>query len=313
VRAWWGAGLLGVTAVVAAACGATTSASSTTTGVTTTIPTAAVAPRDVIAAPVQVAVTALGAVGYRRLGAGPPLVLVMGLGGSIDDWTPSFVADLASHFDVVVFDNAGVGRSAGPTGTLTVSAMADQTSALITTLGLGRVDVLGWSMGGMVAQALAVRHPGQVAKIILAATQPGTGKAAPIPAAAGADAASANPAAVLSVLFPASAAAAEHAYVDAIVRYPSFYVAPRSTVDLQVQAVEQWIAGDDPDGARFGSVRFPTLVADGAEDALNPSANAHLLAAAMPGARVVLYPGAGHGFLFQDAASFVPTVEHFLG
>jgi len=206
-----------------------------------------------------------------------------------------------------------VGRTASPASPLTVSAMADQTSALITTLGLGRVEVLGWSMGGMVAQALAVRHPAHVSKIVLAATQPGTGRAVPIPAAAPADAASADPAAVLSVLFPSSAAASEHTYVDAIVRYRSFYVAPRATVVAQVQAVEQWIAGSDPDGARFGTVRFPTLVADGTEDALNPSTNARMLADAMPGARLVLYPGAGHGFLFQDAASFLPSVESFLG
>src|SRR6202042_774607 len=88
---------------------------------------------------------------------------------------------LARHNRVVMFDNSGVGRTqpmpGEQTGTLTVDAMADQTSAFIDTLGLGRPDVLGWSMGGMVAQALAVLHPAQVRRLVLCATWPGAGQA----------------------------------------------------------------------------------------------------------------------------------------
>jgi pimeloyl-ACP methyl ester carboxylesterase len=190
--------------------------------------------------------------------------------------------------------------------------MADQTSALISTLRLGRVAVLGWSMGGMIAQTLAVNHRDQVSKLILAATQPGTGQALPIPPAAAADAASASPAEVLSVLFPADENAALKTYVAGILRYPNFYLAPRAITATQGVAIQQWMSGGDPAGVRFGRTRVPTLVADGTADQLNPSANARLLVHSMPGASLLLYPGAGHAFLFQDSARFLPAVERFL-
>jgi pimeloyl-ACP methyl ester carboxylesterase len=269
--------------------------------------------RDVLTAPTKVAKTALGPVGYRELGAGPPLLLIMGLGGSMDAWQPVFLAALAQRHRVVLLDNAGVGETAALTAPLTITEMADQTSDLITALRLGRTAVLGWSMGGMIAQALAVLHPAQVSRLILAATQPGTGKSLPIPAAAAAAAAGSNPAGVLSVLFPASASAAQQAYALGILRYPGFYQAPRAVIADQGLAVQQWIAGQDPAGRRLTAVRLPALVADGTVDQLNPVANDRTLAGEVPGAKLILYPGAGHAFLFQDMSTFLPAVQNFLG
>jgi pimeloyl-ACP methyl ester carboxylesterase len=269
--------------------------------------------RDVIGAPTRIAHTSAGPVGYRETGTGSPLLLIMGLGGSMDAWQPALVAGLAARHEVVVFDNAAVGQTAALPSPLSVTEMANQTSALISALGLRRVAVLGWSMGGMVAQALTVLHPAQVSRLVLAATQPGTGHALPIPPAAAAAAVSANPEAVLSALFPASATAAAGIYAAGILRYPGFYQAPRTAVAAQSVAIRQWMAGDDPAGRQFGRAALPTLVADGTEDALNPAANDRLLAKIMPGAKLLLYPGAGHAFLFQDSASFLPAVLRFLG
>jgi pimeloyl-ACP methyl ester carboxylesterase len=272
---------------------------------------AAVSSVTVVDAPTRIAETAAGPVGYREVGTGPPLLLVMGLGGSMDDWPPAFVATLAADHKVVVFDNAGVGETAAATPSIT--AMANQASALISTLRLGRTAVLGWSMGGMIAQALAVQHPAQVSRLILAATQPGTGDARPIPAAAAAAAASANPGAVLSVLFPPDQSAAAQAYVAGILRYPGFYQAPRAVVAGQERAIGQWIAGQDSAGRQLDEVRLPTLVADGTLDQLDPVANDRALARSVPGTKLILYPGAGHAFLFQDSASFLAAVKQFLG
>jgi pimeloyl-ACP methyl ester carboxylesterase len=320
--------LAGVAALLAGCGGGGSSATTTTSTAPATAGTAtagtagttgpapsglgAVLPRDVIAAPVRIAHTADGTVGYREVGAGSPLLLVMGLSGSMDDWQPYFVATLAAHHTVVVFDNAGIGRTAALASPLTITAMANQASALISGLRLGRPAVLGWSMGGMIAQALAVLHPAQVSRLILAATQAGTGTARPVPAAAAAAVVSSNPGTVLSVLFPANAAAAAQAYAVGILRYPDFYQAPSAVVAQQATAVGQWIAGDDAAGRQLGEVRIPTLVADGTMDALDPVANARQLASLVPGAKLLLYPGAGHAFLFQDSASFLPAVQSFL-
>lgn len=262
--------------------------------------------------PVSVAQTSDGQVAYRQLGTGTPLMLIMGLGGSIDDWEPSFVDALANRYRVIEFDNAGVGRTSALPSPLTPTAMADQASAFITALGLSRVDVLGWSLGGMVAQALAVQHPTQVDHLILAATQPGTGHALPIPAAAAADAASSNPLTILSVLFPSDQTVAEQRYATGILSYTGYYSAPRSVLPLQSAAVASWLAGTDPSGPRTSDIKAATLVADGNDDALDPATNDQMLASTIPGAQLVIYPDAGHGFLFQDASTFVPKVEQFL-
>jgi pimeloyl-ACP methyl ester carboxylesterase len=268
---------------------------------------------DVVAVPVQVVQTDEGPVAYRQLGKGRPLVLIMGVGGSIDDWAPALVDDLASSFHLILFDNAGIGRTATLAPPLTITEMAGQTSAFISALGLQRVDVLGWSMGGMIAQALATQHPTQVGRVVLAATQPGTGRALPIPSAAAADAVSTDPADVLSVLFPPGQGRAEEAYVSGILSYPGYYGAPRTIVAAQSAAIESWMSGADPSGHRADAIRSPTLVADGTLDALDPLANDRMLATAIRGARLALYPGAGHGFLFQDAAPFASRLRTFLG
>jgi pimeloyl-ACP methyl ester carboxylesterase len=132
----------------------------------------AVRPAAVLATPTRVADTAAGAVGYREIGTGSPVLLIMGLSGSMDDWPPAFVASLAAGHEVIELDNAGVGQTASLTSPLSITGMADQASDLISALRLGRVAVLGWSMGGMIAQALAVLHPAQVSRIVLAAPSP---------------------------------------------------------------------------------------------------------------------------------------------
>ena len=271
------------------------------------------APVNVVAAPVRAAGTSSGLVGYREVGHGSPLVLIMGFGGTMDDWAPSFVDALGADHRIVVLDNAGIGKTAALGLPLTVTAMAGQVSALISSLGLGRTAVLGWSMGGMIAQALAVLHPSQVSSLVLAATQAGNGEAAAPTAAAAAAAGSSSPDAVLSVLFPPSQRTAARTYVEGILQYPSYYVASPGIKAAQTMAIKQWFAGLDVSGREVADLRVPTLVADGAEDALDPVSNDRQLAGLIHAARLVVYPGAGHAFLFQDQAEFVPRVEAFLG
>ena len=153
----------------------------------------AAAPVNILTTPTRVSHTTDGAVGYREIGTGSPLLLIMGYAGSLDNWAPDFVDELAQAHTVVMLDNSGVGETSRVPGTLTIDAMANQTSALLTSLHLGPVSVLGWSMGGMTAQALAVLHPSQVSKLVLAATQVGNGKARPVPASAAAELASPDP------------------------------------------------------------------------------------------------------------------------
>ena len=132
------------------------------------------------------------------------------------------------------------------------------------------------------------------------------------PAAAAAEAASSNPAEVLSVLFPPRESAAAQAYAAGILRYPDFYLAPRAAVAAQGVAVEQWVAGNDPAGLRFATIRLPLSGGRRHVGSARPERQRPLPGRSVPGAKLVLYPGAAHGFLFQDMSSFLPAVERFL-
>lgn len=270
------------------------------------------APPNIAGAPTRVAHTALGAVGYREVGHGQPLLMITGFGATMDDWAPYLIDVLAEHYQVVVFDNAGVGQTTALAAPLTVPEMAAQTSALITALRLGRCDVLGWSMGGMIAQSLAVTHPRQVSRLVLAGTQAGTGNAKPVPAGAQAALDSGNPAATLGLLFPADQSTATKRYLAGILTYPGHYTAAATVRTGQQTAIHRWFAGEDTSGRDPGKIQAPTLVADGTEDALDPTSNDRMLAKLIHNSRLVLYPKAGHGFLFQDAPRFAAKLQSFL-
>jgi pimeloyl-ACP methyl ester carboxylesterase len=257
---------------------------------------------SVVSAPVHIAHTRLGAVGYRVVGSGPPLVMIMGYGWTMESWDPRLVHALARHHRVVMFDNSGVGRTQALPEPLSVDAMANQTSALIDALGLGRPDVLGWSMGGMIAQALAVLHPDQVRRLVLCATYPGT-TAAVLPSAAAIQGGS---------LFPANQAGADHAFMAAISEYPAAPTPSAATKAAQNDAVTEWWDGNDATGGKVTTIPVPTLIADGSDDRLDPAANDRSLARLIPKARLALYSDAGHGFLFQDESPFSSLADSFL-
>ena len=266
---------------------------------------------DVLTPPIRVVRAAAGTVAYRELGSGPALLLINGADASMDDWPPSFVDALAAHHEVVVFDNAGVGRTsavAAP-GPLSIPAMASQTSALISALGLRRPAVLGWSMGGMIAQALAVPSgPGKPA--ILAATAVGTGKAVPLPPFATMP--GLNSEELVAQIFPKNQAAAASAYVKNSQQYPgSYWYPPPHFTASTSQLSDGW--QDRTHGQAGGDIRVPKLVArrnpgSGHRAAQRPAASPQRARA-----KLLLFPDAGHAFLFQDAARFIPAVEAFTG
>ncbi|MGO9188122.1 MAG: alpha/beta fold hydrolase [Streptosporangiaceae bacterium] len=268
---------------------------------------------SVASAPVRIAHTRLGAVAYRAVGSGPPLVLITGYSGTMEGWDRRLVDSLARHYHVVIFDNAGVGQTQPLRGPVSIDAVANQTSALIGALGLGRPDVLGWSMGSMIAQALAVLHPDQVRRLVLCASYPGNGKAVRPSRQAISALNSGDPQKVMADLFPAGQTAAQDTYLAAISAYPAAPAAPAGTVTAQGHAVDAWWAGRDPAGQQTARIAVPTLIADGTADQLDPLANSHTLARLIAGSKLTLYPDAGHAFLFQDQAAFVPLIESFLG
>jgi pimeloyl-ACP methyl ester carboxylesterase len=295
-----------VTSTVAAFANA--AAAKAASGTTATVPDSV----SVTSEPVQVTSTSDGNVAYREIGSGPPLVLIMGFAGSMSTWDPRLVDMLAQRYRVVIFDNAGIGQTDAFPGKLSIDDMANQTSALITALGLGRPYVLGWSMGTLIAQALAVLHPAQVRALVLSASYPGNGTTVRPSQSASNALTSPDTRTVLGALFPADQLAAGLTYLTATSSYPPGDTVPASVITQQRHAVDAWWAGTDPAGQHPSAIAVPTLIADGAEGRLDPSAVSRALAGLIDGARLMFYPDAGHAFLFQDEASYVPAIESFL-
>jgi pimeloyl-ACP methyl ester carboxylesterase len=254
-------------------------------------------------------------VGYRTVGTGRPIVLIMGLSGSMDAWDPTFVDALAATgHRVILFDNDGIGRTTALPGPLSVARMADTTAGLIRALKLERPDVMGWSMGGFVAQSLAVRHPRSLRRLVLMATAPGDGKAKlPRPDAFTALSEASDATKLLGLLFPAG-------HDDDVARYAQNITkrrdaspsASKEVVERQFAATTPWILGQDPDGAKVKDLDLPVIVAGAVKDWALPADNTRHLARIIPGAKRLMYSDAAHGFFLQVADRFVPRIAKFL-
>ena len=252
---------------------------------------------------------------YRSIGRGRPLVLIIGYRATMDEWDPGLLDALASNHRVIVFDNRGVGLSTTTGERLTIALMAEDTAGLIRALHLHRPDVLGWSMGGFIAQDLALTHRRLVRRLVLASTEPGGPHS--IPADPAVIAEEQDPATtsldLLHLVFPPDATADADAYVMRLLtRTPLTLTVSPQTLRAQTEAVNEWLAGP---GAfeRLGRIRQKTLVAAGSQDPSIPAGNAAILARRIPHARLVIYRGAGHAFLFQDSVDFRSRLRRFLG
>jgi pimeloyl-ACP methyl ester carboxylesterase len=256
--------------------------------------------------PIKTVHVAWGKIGYRAVGQGRPLVLVTGGSASIDDWAPSFIDLLARHHLVLALDNPGVGRTTLRRGKLTIARWAGDVSDFIAALHLKRPDVLGWSTGGEVVEALAVLHPGSVRRIILCATFPGDGSLvlSPIPRRT-------SPPFVN--FFPADQNAARLAFIRDIHRYRHFYIASKAVTQLQAAAGIGWGLGQEPAGHQLNRVNAPVLIADGNHDPNDAVANSQTLAGEIPHSQLHIYPDAAHGFWFQDRTDWVRRIDRFLG
>jgi pimeloyl-ACP methyl ester carboxylesterase len=260
-------------------------------------------------------------VGYREggSGSGPPLVLIMGFAGAMYEWDPALLERLADGRRVIVFDNRGVATTSGPTAGMTIETMADDTAGLIGALGLGQVDVLGWSMGGYVAQELVLRHSELVNRLILAATDPGSPRAVQPSAAVIALLESARRADLIEAIFPQTrpGRAAAKAYLARVGAQPglqeSYFGLSPETVRAQLGAELAWNRPGAGSYASLGQIAQPTLVIDGTLDRVEPPANSRLLAQRIPSSLLRLYQGGGHAFMYQYPALVAKNVGAFLG
>jgi pimeloyl-ACP methyl ester carboxylesterase len=250
---------------------------------------------------------------YETHGDGFPLLLINGLGSDHREWLfqiPVFVP----HFRVVVFDNRGTGRSATPPGPYTTAQMADDAAALLEILGIDRTHALGVSLGGMIAQELTLRHPDRVDGLVLGCTGPGgTLSVRPSPEAMaafiGAD--GEDPETEMRRMMPflyTDAYIIERPMeIDEFIRRRLENPAPPEGYAAQLAAAVSHDAA-----GRLEQVRSRTLVITGDADRLVHWENSLRIAGRIPGARLVVLPGAPHRLFAENADAFNREVLAFL-
>jgi pimeloyl-ACP methyl ester carboxylesterase len=255
---------------------------------------------------------------YRQLGTGTgvPVIFLNHLTANLDNWDPRVVDGIAARHRVITFDNRGVGGSEGSVP-VSVAEMAHDAVAFIRALGFDQVDLLGFSLGGFVAQVIALEEPELVRKIILAGTGPAGGEGI----------VRVGSLTYRDILRGALTFTDPKTYLF-FTRTPNGRTQARrflarlkertenrdkavsvSTLRAQLKAIHAWGRQAPAD---LSEIHHPVLVANGESDAMVPSGNSVDLARRLPNAELVLYEDAGHGGIFQHHEDFVPKVLEFL-
>jgi pimeloyl-ACP methyl ester carboxylesterase len=275
-----------------------------------------------VSAPTQFVEVGAQKYAYRRFGSGsrPPLLCLQHFTGTLDNWDPAVTDTLAADRDTILFDSAGVGRSSG-TVPDSIEGMTTHTLAFLDALKLKQCDVLGFSLGGMVAQQMALERPAVFRRIVLVGTAPRGGedvmhldkpslaKHLRNPDLKGYQ--------VLQKIFFAptqSSQAAGAAFVDRLMqrkedREPA---SGPAVAQAQMTAFRKW---EQVSGDRFSDlkkIRQPALVMNGVFDEMIPVRNSYWLAEHLPNAVLLTYPDSGHGSLFQFHESFTRQTAAFL-
>jgi pimeloyl-ACP methyl ester carboxylesterase len=262
---------------------------------------------------------------YEEHGTGDPLLLIMGLGADSAAWLFQ-VPDFSRRYRTIVFDNRGVGRSAKPPGPYSIAQMADDAAGLLDVLDVARAHVVGVSMGGMIAQELALRHPQRVRGLVLACTFPEPDeeilqqRAASIAQLGGSvdtggatniDVSALDPMMFFQEMLP-------RVFNQAFIERDLAKILQVFTGSLQwgfsMDAILCQVGAcmEHRTTDRLHAISAPTLVITGDADRLVPSANSDILAREIPGARLVKIPGGSHGFNFETPEVFNREVTDFL-
>jgi 3-oxoadipate enol-lactonase len=238
---------------------------------------------------------------YERSGSGEPLLLIMGMSGTALHWGEPFLAELRREFEVIVFDHRGVGASTQLHGAVTIAQMAEDASGLLSAIGIDSAHVLGISMGGMIAQELALAHPGQIRTLTLGCTYcggEGSALAAPeVMQRLGEAMMSGDRQLALRVAWEINVSAQFAADADAYARFLAISEQRAVAVPVVMAQLQACTAHDTRE--RLAGLQADTLVIHGSADQLLPALNGRLIASLIPGSELEMLEDIGHLFFWE--------------
>jgi pimeloyl-ACP methyl ester carboxylesterase len=262
-------------------------------------------------------------IAYKVFGKGEPIILIGGVPLVMDAWPQSLLQELSSDHMVIIFDNRGVGNTTSGTEPFSIEQFANDTSGLLSALRIHKADVVGFSVGSLIAQELTLMHPAMVNRLVLYASECG-GKESISPSPQAGQEILSNPQALSSVIKNPSQTA--NAFLPLlfpqkfIEENPSFIskfltmfqtlkeIDPPAAIVRQLQALGNW-AGSC---SQLSKISIPLLVITGTEDAAVPAANSLIIVQKIPGSWLVQIKGAGHGLMYQYPETFNKVLQTFL-
>ncbi len=238
----------------------------------------------------------------ERAGSGPPLLLIMGMSGTFDHWDATFLDDLRRDFDTIVYDHRGVGSSSRLDGPITIAQLAEDASGLLGALEVDSAHVLGISMGGMVAQELALAHPERIRTLALGCTYCG-GEGSVLTSEEvirrlGEGMMSGDRKRAIRTAWEANVSPSFAANDDAYARF--LEIGAHRAVPVEVIMEQMRAITEHDTSTRLSGIELPTLVMHGTLDQMLPVQNGHMIAGLIEGSRLEIFDGVGHLFFWED-------------
>jgi len=249
---------------------------------------------------------------YERSGSGPPLLLIMGLSGTLLHWGELFMDDLRSDFDVISYDHRGVGASSRVEAPFSIADLATDAAGLLGALEVESAHVMGISMGGMIAQELALAHPELLRTLTLGCTYSGgPDSSLPPQPELGAAIMSGDRERATRAMWEANVSAHFAQDAEAYARFHAIGAERAVAVAVTMEQLSAITRHDT--SSRLGSLQMPTLVVHGTEDRIIPVENGRMVAGLIGGAHLEIWPGTGHLFFWEQPQRSAELVrEHAL-
>lgn len=248
---------------------------------------------------------------YHEYGSGYPVIFINGLASAMDTWNPPVLEKISKHFRVIVFNNRGTGDSVVPEGQFSVPLFAKDTAFLLDSLGISRAHILGFSMGACIAQELALAFPEKINRLVLVAGDCGSADAvrAPVDIFARLTDKNGTMEEVAQRMFPLLFPPAWLSTHDPFRYCPEVReITSTENSTRQLAAFSSWRGSL----SRLENIASPTLVITGDEDVVVPPENSRLISCRIPYAKLAVFPGAGHGLMYQCPNRFSEMVLTFL-